>query len=303
MSPWPEAKGSAEQIPLFELLFLNTMMNGLVEKHISLNVAARQAKPVAQPYDGWMPDGEKRTQQPSNTSAFQEAQISLAPRNKLLPFDNSFGSQELPSALRRSLRRLGLRHLLSMPSILSQPAPQSKAVTGRPPLDDELYVMERYASHAVHCAPCAHPYTTIRRGQSLCSRGARHVTNMAQYIYSRDGKAYSVATKDRGQAQEIAIPSRFAVIAELMRAFEYGLKVKKAQAVVIHDKRNDTQELPSTPVQLSAPKTPAIYTPKPATGIVSNTQLVRQNQDLQEIGEPEKRYNSPRIKTPGQYLR
>ncbi|KMU74264.1 hypothetical protein CISG_04613 [Coccidioides immitis RMSCC 3703] len=107
--------------------------------------------------------------------------------------------------------------------------------------------------HTVLHVPILTQYSDT--GQSLCARGARHVTNMAQYVYTHNGKAYSVAAKNRGLVHEIEIPANFEAVSELMRALEYGLKIKKAQArVVVHDQRSDAEQGPATPVTPAAPR-------------------------------------------------
>ncbi|EAS35863.3 uncharacterized protein CIMG_01217 [Coccidioides immitis RS] len=209
-----------------------------------------------------------------------------------------------------------------MPSFVAPCSPQAQGPVARLPLDDEWYVMERYAAHASHCAPCAHPYTTLRTGQSLCARGARHVTNMAQYVYTHNGKAYSVAAKNRGLVHEIEIPANFEAVSELMRALEYGLKIKKAQArVVVHDQRSDAEQGPATPVTPAGPQ--MLETPvamQPGNRDDSKALTIQQTKAVQKrpddgnlrgtlykedlsVKPLEKHYTGPRIKTPHQYLR
>lgn len=199
-----------------------------------------------------------------------------------------------------------------MPSIIPEAPPQPKVGIVRPPLDDEFYVMERYAAHASHCAPCAQPYATLRKGESLCPRGAHHVKNMAQYIYSYDGKAYSVVSKRAGEIQEIAIPSSLGVVSALMRAFDYGLKIKKARAqVVIHNPKDAAQDAPATPAKpqpSTTPIAPALTKPEDSFE-TSNTQLIRPSSrgtlfasDV-SIRNPQKYHSGSRIKRPGEFLR
>ncbi|KAI1907270.1 hypothetical protein LOZ53_005439 [Ophidiomyces ophidiicola] len=126
------------------------------------------------------------------------------------------------------------------PASVCQVSKTSQGSNIGPPRDDEFHVMERFANHAVNCSQCARPYATIRQGEALCPRGARHVSTMAQYIYSFDGKAYSLMARKMGTVQEIAIPPSLAIVADLMRALQHGLNVKKAQAaVIVHNEENN----------------------------------------------------------------
>lgn len=237
----------------------------------------------------------------------------LAPRsrtNRQLP--------GYPPRLRRSrsfylssLRLFDLHRIFRMPSIVAEVPPQSKAGTVRPPDDDEYYVMERYTVHAAHCTPCSQPYATLRRGGSLCPRGAHHVRNMAEYIHSHDSKAYSAVAKKAGEMHEIAIPPKFAVVADLMRAFGYGLKIKKARAqVVIHNPSETAKDTPAPPAKAQPTElsvAPALTKPEDSFHN-TNTELGRPVSRGSLYSNKSSHRGSPspagsRIKKPGGYLR
>ncbi|WEW58155.1 hypothetical protein PRK78_003622 [Emydomyces testavorans] len=194
-----------------------------------------------------------------------------------------------------------------MPSFVVEAPPQVKVGVSRPPCDDEFYVMERYAAHAAHCAPCAQPYTTIRSGKSLCPRGARHVNNMAQYVYSRDGKAYSVLAKNSGHIHQIDIPPRFEAVTELMRAFGHGQKIKAARPqVVVHDHRGDAVEALST-ASVDEFGSPGPQVIQQSHGPRKRQQGVYQRGTLfpndKTVKTPEAFYVDRRIKSPPKHLR
>ena len=97
----------------------------------------------------------------------------------------------------------------------------------RLPRDDEVYVMKAFARHSSHCASCAHPYDTFRRGGTLCSRGHQRALDVAQYLYNQGGQAHSVIDSEQGQRVHVEIPQRCDVVRELLKALERGLRLRR----------------------------------------------------------------------------
>ena len=93
--------------------------------------------------------------------------------------------------------------------------------------DDELNVMRRFASHATHCRQCGDPYRTLNTGKELCDSGHVSACDVANYIYSKEGRLYSVVDKkSRDERKEIEIPFDCEVIRSLTKAFDRGLGLK-----------------------------------------------------------------------------
>jgi hypothetical protein len=130
-----------------------------------------------------------------------------------------------------------------MPSVVSF---SDKLAFARPPRDDELYVMCRFAHHARHCAYCARPLALVAQGRNLCAQGAHHANNVRQYIYSKGGKLYSLVDYEQGQTMQIEIPSDCDVVRDLMLALGRGLATqpRKTRTVVVHNDRVTTPQQP-----------------------------------------------------------
>jgi hypothetical protein len=97
----------------------------------------------------------------------------------------------------------------------------------RPARDDERDVMQRFAGHASHCPRCADPYHVYMKGGALCDRGNAYARDVAQYIYSKAGKAYSVVDRDANDLRvQIEIPPRCDAVRQLLKAVDKGLKAR-----------------------------------------------------------------------------
>jgi hypothetical protein len=76
-------------------------------------------------------------------------------------------------------------------------------------------------------------------GGTLCERGHAHARVVAQYVYSRAGKAYSVIDRSATYARvQIEIPAKCDAIRGLLKAVDQGLKVRgpSSKPVVTHDR-------------------------------------------------------------------
>ena len=107
----------------------------------------------------------------------------------------------------------------------------------RPARDDEVAVMRSFAAHASHCSFCADPYDTYLRGGTLCDRGNAYARDVAQYIYNKSGRPYSVIDrKVSGERVQVEIPASCKAVRGLIKAADRGLKVKDRTPVVRKDK-------------------------------------------------------------------
>lgn len=101
------------------------------------------------------------------------------------------------------------------------------ATYSRLPHDDELYVMKAFARHASHCSPCAHPYEVHRKGGSLCSKGHQRALDVTQYVFNKAGQTFSVVDLEGDRRVQMEIPVDCAVVRELLKAMERGLRLRR----------------------------------------------------------------------------
>lgn len=150
-------------------------------------------------------------------------------------------------------RRLEPSEASSKVDFCSLPLPPS--TYSRLPHDDELYVMNAFARHARHCLVCVHPYEVHRKGGSLCSEGHRRALDLAQYIFSKSGRAYSVVDLDGNRLVEMEISNDLVVVRELLRAMERGLRLRRKVWPVSYD---ETYKVPPTLIEpdRSIPRVP-----------------------------------------------
>jgi hypothetical protein len=109
----------------------------------------------------------------------------------------------------------------------------------RPARDDEFDVMQHFAHHASRCPRCEDPFGVYMKGDTLCERGNAYARDVAQYVYSKAGKAYSVVDCNATDAcVQIEIPSRCDAVRGLLKAVDQGLKIKsqKLSPVMSHDR-------------------------------------------------------------------
>ena len=115
----------------------------------------------------------------------------------------------------------------------------------RLPHDDEAYVMKAFARHASHCTSCAEPYEVHKRGGTLCPKGHQRALDVAQYVYNKGGKAYSLVDREGSQRVQIEIPAGCESVRSLLKAMERGLRIMKRAPSVSYDK---TYYVPARPV-------------------------------------------------------
>ena len=125
-----------------------------------------------------------------------------------------------------------------MPGRVVEFVPASNTIC-RPARDDERDVMQRFAAHASHCPRCEDPYRVYMNGGTLCERGHAHARDVAQYVYSKAGKAYSIVDRNATDARvQIEIPAKCDAIRGLLKAVDHGLKVRgpAQRPIVSHDR-------------------------------------------------------------------
>lgn len=107
----------------------------------------------------------------------------------------------------------------------------------RRPREDEEYVMEHFHRHAKGCRECNDPYSTHLSGGTLCDQGHRLAQDVAGYMYSKGGKAYSMLDRESlKQRVQVEIPPHCDKVRGLLQAVDHGLRVQKPGAVKSHDK-------------------------------------------------------------------
>ena len=81
-----------------------------------------------------------------------------------------------------------------------------------------------------------------RKGGTLCQRGHRRASDVAQYVYNKRGQAYSVVDREGNGASlvQIEIPAKAESLRSLLKAMERGLKVGSGV----------TEELRPRPIEL-----------------------------------------------------
>ena len=137
------------------------------------------------------------------------------------------------------------------------------ATYSRLPHDDELYVMKAFARHASHCSACVHPYDVHLKGGSLCSKGHQRALDVAQYVFNKAGQTFSVVDLEGNRRVQMEIPADCAVVRELLKAMERGLRLRRKLPATSYD---ETYHVPPRVIQPTSehrrPQKPQ-YTRKP----------------------------------------
>ena len=191
-----------------------------------------------------------------------------------------------------------------MPSYQRQVGFAPNPAYSRLPRDDEIYVMKAFARHASHCSSCAHPYDVHRRGGALCSKGHQRAINVAQYLYNKNGKAYSLVDREGNQRIQIEIPLGCDAVRELLKAIERGLRLHRKAAVVSYDQiyhvpaRRNVNDDNLSRRELSYSRKPQLETAEPPAHYVRQPRREkpyyagRDSLYEQDLRERERRYKS-----------
>ncbi|KAF7595085.1 hypothetical protein BBP40_007288 [Aspergillus hancockii] len=94
---------------------------------------------------------------------------------------------------------------------------------------DEVYVMDAFERHASHCSKCADPLKTHEEERSLCERGHQYAIDVAEYLYSKNGKAYSALDRELNQPTLVKIPRDCLSVRALLLAIEDGLRLNRKE--------------------------------------------------------------------------
>ncbi|ETN39904.1 uncharacterized protein HMPREF1541_06130 [Cyphellophora europaea CBS 101466] len=118
--------------------------------------------------------------------------------------------------------------------------------------EDERAVCNSWSKHAAKCSHCRYPVDVWRKGGKLCDRGRMYAIDVAQYIYSKGGRPYSVIDKAAyGQRNEIEMPTEYAAVRELVRAFDKGLTLaSKSKPVISQDRDYYVQSRDYAPLEI-----------------------------------------------------
>lgn len=186
---------------------------------------------------------------------------------------------------------------------------------------DEDYVMGAFERHASHCTRCADPIRTYDDGRTLCERGHQYALDVAEYLYSRNGKAHSVVDKELHQATLVKVPRSYASARGLLLAIEDGLRLRRKERnlkspVISYDRDHQDSRSHSPPRRASyryslpayheiierEPRTPkrrrVIVYPSPRS---SPSRGSLYNSDA--VDRVERYYGSSRVHRPAEYYR
>ncbi|KAL4885300.1 hypothetical protein BJY04DRAFT_180563 [Aspergillus karnatakaensis] len=94
---------------------------------------------------------------------------------------------------------------------------------------DEQYVMMAFERHADHCYQCNDPAQVHEEDRSLCDRGHQYAIDVAAYLYSKNGKAYSVVDRDLNQPTLVRIPRDCIATRALLLSIEDGLRLQRKE--------------------------------------------------------------------------
>jgi len=117
----------------------------------------------------------------------------------------------------------------------------------REPRDDENSVMSYFAKHAARCPSCQNPYDTYKQDRDLCPKGNALAKDVANYIYAKGGKPYSVIDRKRGERIQIRIPLGMEVISLLVKAIDRGMVFTKKPLVVAPVETVQVEKLERSP--------------------------------------------------------
>ena len=112
----------------------------------------------------------------------------------------------------------------------------------RSPRDDEKYVMKEFNRHADRCSSCADPYKVYKEGKSLCAEGRDLAELVAQYLYTRDGQAYSSVDEKGNRRIQVEIPAGCDAVRGLLKAMEHKLRLHRQTSVKRYDSTYDVRE-------------------------------------------------------------
>ena len=97
--------------------------------------------------------------------------------------------------------------------------------------------MKHFHKHAKVCQDCSNPYSTHISGGRLCDQGHKLAQDVARYVYSKGGRAYSMLDRESlRQRVQVEIPPNCDKVRGLLQAVDHGLRVENAGRTKSHDK-------------------------------------------------------------------
>lgn len=133
-----------------------------------------------------------------------------------------------------------------MPALIESPEPVAPVLRVRDLEDDEEYVMTAFERHASHCSQCADPLRVHQEDRSLCDRGHQYAIDVAEYLYSENGKAKSVIDRELSQPTLVKIPRDCVAVRGLLLAIEDGMRLQRKE-------QDKTQSQTQAAVRVVAP--------------------------------------------------
>lgn len=140
----------------------------------------------------------------------------------------------------------------------------------RPARDDEAYVMKAWTRHTSHCRQCARPYELYKLGGTLCPKGQQRARAVADYLYNKEGEAYSLVDQERRQSTRVEIPAGCEPVRDLLKALERGFLQQSQTPVESYDRiyyvaprRRRTEPRTEEPGQPRKPSHLGIVDPTP----------------------------------------
>jgi hypothetical protein len=99
--------------------------------------------------------------------------------------------------------------------------------------------MRCFAAHTAHYSRCEDPCRVYITDGTLCERSYGYARDITQYVYSKNGKTYSVIDRSATDARvQIEIPAKYNAIRGLLRVISEVLKIRGPvlKSVVTHDR-------------------------------------------------------------------
>lgn len=100
---------------------------------------------------------------------------------------------------------------------------------------DETFVLLEYETHARKCSRCSDALDAYREGRLLCERGLAYARDVANYVFTDSGKAYSAVDREHGEEVLVRIPREYKACRRLLLAVEEGLRLRRQQPVISYD--------------------------------------------------------------------
>ncbi|GAM34247.1 hypothetical protein EIK77_002042 [Talaromyces pinophilus] len=100
---------------------------------------------------------------------------------------------------------------------------------------DESFVLTEYETHARKCTRCVDALDAFREGRLLCDRGLAYARDVANYVFTKSGKAYSAVDNEHDEEVLVRIPREYKACRRLLLAIEEGLRLRREQPIVSYD--------------------------------------------------------------------